>query len=112
MVIRIRRYACPSLPEALHVGRSIHAYLWAPPHRQPWRHHDRRRTRADRSTTVRTELVAIDDATLEIGDRSFLNYGTSICATGLVRIGRDCMLGTYAMILDNDFEAAGGAYKA
>ena len=55
------------------------------------------------STTVRTELVALEGAMLEIGDRAFLNYGTSICATGQVRVGRDCMLGTYAMILDNDF---------
>lgn len=55
------------------------------------------------STTVRTEFAVFDRGTLEIGDRCSINYGTSIAATGLVRIGHDCMLGTYSMILDNDF---------
>lgn len=55
------------------------------------------------STTVRTEFAVFEGGLLEIGDNASINYGTSIAATGLVRIGRDCMLGTYSMILDNDF---------
>lgn len=55
------------------------------------------------STTARTEFAVFTGGTLEIGDRCFINYGTSIAATGLVRIGQDCMLGAHSMILDNDF---------
>ncbi len=55
------------------------------------------------STTARTELVVFPGATLKIGDRCFINYGTSIAATGSVRIGNDCLIGTHVMILDNDF---------
>jgi acetyltransferase-like isoleucine patch superfamily enzyme len=55
------------------------------------------------STIARTELAAISGGVLEIGDNVSINYGTSIAATGLVRIGRDCMLGSHSMILDNDF---------
>lgn len=55
------------------------------------------------STTARTEFAVFPGGTLEIGDRCSINYGTSIAATGLVRIGEDCMLGAHSMILDNDF---------
>ena len=55
------------------------------------------------SNTACTELAVGPGATLEIGDRCFINYGTSIGATGSVRIGNDCLIGTYVMILDNDF---------
>jgi acetyltransferase-like isoleucine patch superfamily enzyme len=40
---------------------------------------------------------------LEIGDRTFINYGVDIAATELVRIGKDCLIGTHVIILDNDF---------
>ncbi|HLZ22612.1 MAG TPA: DapH/DapD/GlmU-related protein [Ktedonobacterales bacterium] len=40
---------------------------------------------------------------LEIGDRTVLNYGVDICATKLVRIGADCLIGTHVIILDSDF---------
>lgn len=55
------------------------------------------------SNTARTEIVVGPGATLEIGDRCFINYGTSIGVTGSVRVGNDCLIGTYVMILDNDF---------
>lgn len=55
------------------------------------------------STTVPTEFAVFDQGLLDIGDNVSINYGTSIAATGSVRIGRGCMLGTYSMILDNDF---------
>jgi acetyltransferase-like isoleucine patch superfamily enzyme len=55
------------------------------------------------STTATTELAVFPGGTLEIGDATTINYGTSIAATGLVRLGRGCRLGTHVMILDNDF---------
>ena len=55
------------------------------------------------SKPVRTELVALQGGTLEIGEQTFVNYGGSICATQSVRIGARCLIGTYAIIIDNDF---------
>lgn len=55
------------------------------------------------STTVRCELVAHWQATLEIGDRTWIGYGCSISAHDRVRIGSDCHLGPYTNILDNDY---------
>lgn len=40
---------------------------------------------------------------LEIGDRTSINHGADFAATGLIKIGRDCRIGTYVIILDNDF---------
>ncbi|MFT7587658.1 MAG: serine acetyltransferase [Cellvibrionaceae bacterium] len=62
---------------------------------------------ADRCRLVATmgglELGAGTDGTLEIGESTFINYGTSIVAMQHVRIGKDCNIGTYCMIMDNDF---------
>jgi maltose O-acetyltransferase len=55
------------------------------------------------STPVRLELVAMKGGTLEIGERTLVNYGGSICATESVRIGANCLIGTHAIIMDNDF---------
>lgn len=52
---------------------------------------------------VPVELGISSSGTLEIGDRTFINYGTSISANKLVRIGSDCNIGTYVMIMDNSF---------
>jgi maltose O-acetyltransferase len=57
------------------------------------------------STTVRCELVAYHDARLEIGPRTFINYGCSLAARKLVRIGAGCNLGPYTNIMDNDFHS-------
>ena len=43
---------------------------------------------------------------LEIGDRTMLNFGGDIGVTRSVTIGRDCLIGTHAIILDNDFHDA------
>lgn len=48
-------------------------------------------------------LSSFPGGTIEIGDRTFLNYGIDIAATKLVKIGKDCMIGTHVIILDNDF---------
>ena len=55
------------------------------------------------STVVPSELLVFPGGVLSIGDDTFVNYGTSIAATGSVRIGRGCLLGMYTIILDNDF---------
>ncbi|MGQ9529396.1 acyltransferase [Chloroflexus sp.] len=55
------------------------------------------------STIVPLELAVAHGARLEIGQGAFINYGCSIAATELVRIGPRCNIGTYAMIMDNDF---------
>ncbi|MFK7800600.1 MAG: acyltransferase [Anaerolineae bacterium] len=62
---------------------------------------------ADRCRFIATmgglELGTGPDGTLEIGENTFINYGTSIAAMQHVKIGRDCNIGTYCMIMDNDF---------
>jgi maltose O-acetyltransferase len=55
------------------------------------------------SITARAELVANPGARLEIGERTYINYGTSIAAHELVKIGKYCRIGTYCNIADNDF---------
>ena len=49
------------------------------------------------------ELQALAGGKIEIGDRTFLNYGVSISAHQLVRLGCDCLLSNYVAILDNNW---------
>lgn len=55
------------------------------------------------STAAKLELVTMEGGTLEIGERTLVNYGGSIAAAGSVRIGARCLIGTHAIIMDNDF---------
>jgi acetyltransferase-like isoleucine patch superfamily enzyme len=55
------------------------------------------------STITKLEIVVGENARLEIGESTFINYGCSIAATELVRIGRNCNIGTYVIMMDNDF---------
>jgi len=56
------------------------------------------------STTVRCEFVTmLPHAVIEIGDRTSINYGTSISAHMFVHIGADCRIGPYTNIVDNNF---------
>jgi maltose O-acetyltransferase len=55
------------------------------------------------SHNARTVLAVFPGGRIEIGDRTFLNYGVDISATRLVKIGADCLLGAHVGILDNDF---------
>ena len=55
------------------------------------------------SRPVRIVLATFPEGLIEIGDRTFINYGVDICAVKLVRIGKDCLIGTQVSILDNDF---------
>lgn len=55
------------------------------------------------STIVRCELVVHHGGCLSIGDRTVINYGTSIAAHELIQIGADCLIGPYTNILDNNY---------
>jgi len=55
------------------------------------------------STIATLELVASPGGRLEIGSNTFINYGCSIAANQSVSIGADCSIGTYAIIMDNNF---------
>ena len=55
------------------------------------------------SAAAPIELVSGPGAHLEIGERTFINYGTSIGATLHIRIGVDCQIGPYCMLMDNAY---------
>ncbi len=55
------------------------------------------------STIATLELVSDEGGLLEIGDRSLVNFGCSLVATELVRIGARCHIGPYTLMQDNDF---------
>lgn len=55
------------------------------------------------ATIVPLEFYVGTNATLEIGAGAYINYGCSIAASQSVRIGPNCNIGTYAIIMDNDF---------
>ena len=53
--------------------------------------------------TVRSEFVAHPQGRIEVGEGTFLNYGVSISAHEAVSIGRECQIGQYVIINDNDY---------
>lgn len=55
------------------------------------------------STISTTQIVAEKDGLLEIGSDTFINYGCSISASQHIHIGKGCHIGTYTIIMDNDF---------
>ena len=55
-----------------------------------------------RATVAPVEFVTKPGGRIEIGDGTFINYGASITAYQSVRIGRDCNIGHYVFICDND----------
>ena len=55
------------------------------------------------STLARSEFVADVGATLEVGRKTLINFGTSVVALERVSIGADCHIGPYCLILDNAF---------
>lgn len=57
------------------------------------------------STIVRSEFVIYPGARLEIGARSFVNYGCSLAAHERIVIGKDCLIGPYVNILDNEYHS-------
>lgn len=57
------------------------------------------------STTVPSEFVTHPGGRIEIGDGVFVNYGASLSAHQLVRIGDGAQLGSYACLMDNDYHS-------
>lgn len=55
------------------------------------------------STVAQLELVAAAGATLEIGERSLINFGCSIVALDRVTIGPRTLIGPHCMIMDTGF---------
>jgi maltose O-acetyltransferase len=53
-------------------------------------------------TIVPIELVTYNSGRIEIGNHTFINYGSSIAARASVKIGHDCHLGHYTFVMDND----------
>jgi maltose O-acetyltransferase len=51
---------------------------------------------------VPIEFVSHKGGRILVGDHTFINYGSSISAHELVSIGRDCLLGHYTFIIDNN----------
>jgi maltose O-acetyltransferase len=52
---------------------------------------------------VPVEIAVGRGASLTIGDRTYINYGTSIGVTRSVTIGADCNFGPYVNIVDTHF---------
>jgi acetyltransferase-like isoleucine patch superfamily enzyme len=53
-------------------------------------------------TVVPIELVTYASGRIEIGNYTFINYGSSIAARASVKIGSYCLLGHYTFVMDND----------
>jgi maltose O-acetyltransferase len=62
-------------------------------------------------TTVSVELHAWPSGRIEIGERTSINYGVSISAHESVTIGRQCFIGQYCMIDDNDYHDVEDKYR-
>jgi acetyltransferase-like isoleucine patch superfamily enzyme len=56
-----------------------------------------------RSEAARSELVTWGKGRIDIAAGTTVNYGSSISAAGAVKIGRDCLIGTYVNIMDSTF---------
>ena len=53
-------------------------------------------------TVVPVELATYDHGRIEIGEHTFINYGSSIAARTSVKIGSRCLLGHYTFIMDSN----------
>ena len=53
-------------------------------------------------TLVPIEMVTYSSGRIEIGNHTFINYGSSIAARASVKIGSRCFLGHYTFVMDND----------
>ena len=60
-----------------------------------------------RASHLPVELGALPGGTLRIGDCTFINSGVSICAQQSVRIGANCAIGNYSLVMDSDFHTVG-----
>lgn len=58
-----------------------------------------------RGVPMPIELAALPGGTLEIGERTYINGGTSIAAQCSVKIGARCAIGNMTLIMDTDFHS-------
>lgn len=58
-----------------------------------------------RATHIPVELAAMPGGILEIGDRTYINSGASLCAAKSVKIGARCAIGNLTLIMDTDFHS-------
>ena len=58
-----------------------------------------------RGTHLPVELASLPGGVLEIGDRTYINSGASLCAAKLVRIGARCAIGNFTLVMDTDFHS-------
>jgi acetyltransferase-like isoleucine patch superfamily enzyme len=54
-------------------------------------------------TQAPLELVAAAGGVLEIGERTFINFGTSIVANERITVGARCQIGPFCMLMDNSY---------
>lgn len=57
------------------------------------------------STITPTELVVGPEGKFLIGKSTFINYGCSIAANQFIEIGPHCNIGTYVIMMDNDYHS-------
>ena len=53
-------------------------------------------------TVVPIEMITYHSGRIEIGEHTFINYGSSIAARASVKIGSYCHLGHYLFVMDNN----------
>ena len=56
-------------------------------------------------TTVRLEFVCFEGAELSIGSGTYINYGTNVSARRSMKIGENCNIGQYCIIMDADYHS-------
>jgi len=59
-------------------------------------------------TVVPIELVTYTSGRIEIGNHTFINYGSSITARVSVKIGSHCHLGHYTFVMDTTSTMSSG----
>lgn len=59
------------------------------------------------SRPAESHLVTFSGGTIDIGDRVTISHGAAISAKQEVRIGDDCKIAPFCVIMDNDFHVAG-----
>jgi acetyltransferase-like isoleucine patch superfamily enzyme len=65
-----------------------------------------------RGSHVPVELGVMPGGELIVGDNTFINSGVSICAQNSIRIGDDCLIGNYTLVMDTDFHVVGDLGKS
>ena len=58
-----------------------------------------------RASHLPVELGAMPGGVLEIGDRTYINSGASLCAQESVKIGARCAIGNQVLVMDTDFHS-------